>query len=443
MVRQVTSQPRCRRWVAVVPASDVTAESVRPTPLVARTDAGYYMVSLAAVQGSSFFIQLLVAAALAPAEFAMVRTVEAYLSPLLVLAAAGLPSLAMARIPVQANGARDRLAWRLTRLSMGTGLVVAGLTAAVALLLLPAPLGRYLSMAAGVLAMGALSRTVTNVLLASGHVRPTAVATAAVSLIAIPMAAYGARHFGIHGWLVARYLAEGGLILAVMAGMRRIPLAPALESESTPDLLRVGALLSGSLLVRSVVDNLGPIATSRLGFSGVEIGAFALATVGVSAVLLAPGAIGNLAIRRFAVTRDSPTELRRAIMQGVWSMLGLSLVPCLAFVLLGELLLRWFFPQYQGTASLMSVVLWAAPWRAVTAVMGGVLVALDRSAATLWLNLISLAVAMVLQWGLSTRWGVWGSAWAVLLTDVFMFMTAVLMVRVYMPRSGTHGAVRR
>jgi O-antigen/teichoic acid export membrane protein len=84
------------------------------------------------------------------------------------------------------------------------------------------------------------------------------------------------------------------------------------------------------------------------------------------------------------------------------------------------LILGWFFPKYQGSAALMSVVLWAAPWRALGSLMGGVLIATNRSGDTVGLNLVCLMVAGALQWGLVARWGVWGSAWAILLSDLFM-----------------------
>lgn len=407
----------------------VSAEAARPTALVARGDAAYYMLSLAAVQGSAFFIQLLVAAALRPSDFAVVRTVEAWLSPLLVVAAAGLPSLAMAWVPARAGGARDALARQLRGVSLVTGAITAALTAAAALLFLPPPTGRYLALAAGLLALGALSRTMTNLMLAAGRVRATALATAAVSLVAIPVAAYGARHYGITGWMGARYLSEAALLLVVLTASRGVFPGTAEVREHPRQIVRVGGMLSASLLVRSVVDNLGPIAAARFGFGGVDIGAFALATVGVAAILLAPGAIGNLAIRRFAVTATQPGELRAAIRQGILFMLVPSVLPCVVFALAGELVLRTFFPQYQGTAALMSVVLWSAPCRAVTALMGGVLVAVHRSSDTLRLNLVCLAVAVALQWSLSSVWGVWGSAWAVLLTDIVTVLLYLLAVR--------------
>ena len=81
-------------------------------PLVPRGEAAWSMLSLAAMQGAAFFIQLLVAASLSPADFAVVRTVEAWLSPLLVVAAAGLPSLALAWLPVREGAARSALAHR-------------------------------------------------------------------------------------------------------------------------------------------------------------------------------------------------------------------------------------------------------------------------------------------------------------------------------------------
>lgn len=385
-------------------------------PLVPRGEAAWSMLSLAAMQGASFFIQLLVAAALSPTDFAIVRTVEAWLSPLLVVAAAGLPSLALAWLPVRQGPARPALARRFLSTSLGTGAMVGLLV--LGLVRLGPPAGPWLSMATGTLVLAAVTRTGTNLLLAAGRVRPAAMATAAISLVGVPVAAWGARHYGLGGWLVARYLVEGGLLVAVLwvgrDWLRRVtsPVEPATV------LVRTGSLLSASLLIRSVTDNLGPMAMSRLGYSGVEVGAFALATVGVAAVLLAPGAVGNLAIRRFALAAASGRGLSASVRQGVGVVLGFTVLPCLAFLVVGEVLLRWFFPQYQGTAALMSVVLWAAPWRAVTALMGGALVAVNRAGATVWLNVLCLAVAGILQWTLVRRWGVWGSAWAILLTDV-------------------------
>lgn len=385
-------------------------------PLVPRGEAAWSMLSLAAMQGAAFFIQLLVAASLSPADFAVVRTVEAWLSPLLVVAAAGLPSLALAWLPVREGAARSALAHRFLGTSLGTGALVA--VAAAVVVRLGPPAGTYLSIACGTLVLAAVTRTGTNLLLADGRVRPAALTTATISLVGIPAAAWGARHYGLTGWLAARYLVEGALLVGMLwvgrSWLRRVE-APTVAAGH---LIRTGSLLSASLLIRSVTDNLGPMAMTRLGFAGVEPGAFALATVGVAAVLLAPGAVGNLAIRRFAQAARGEGQLGPAIRQGIGVVLGFTVLPCLGFTLAGEAVLGWFFPQYQGTSMLMAVVLWAAPWRAVTALMGGVLVAVNRSGATVWLNLACLSLAAVLQWSLVRRWGVWGSAWAILLTDV-------------------------
>ena len=60
-----------------------------------RTGLPHYLFALVAVQGGTFIAQFAIARILTPAAFGVVRTVEATLGLALVLASAGLPSLAI------------------------------------------------------------------------------------------------------------------------------------------------------------------------------------------------------------------------------------------------------------------------------------------------------------------------------------------------------------
>ena len=74
----------------------------------------HIVVALISIQGAAYIVQFAIARLVSPASFGVVRTVEATFSLALVIASAGLPSLAIKSVAaMQTEAQRGRLLRRL------------------------------------------------------------------------------------------------------------------------------------------------------------------------------------------------------------------------------------------------------------------------------------------------------------------------------------------
>ena len=189
-----------------------------------RAGLPHYVAAILSVQGTAYLAQLAIARMVGPAEFGVVRTVEAVLNVTLIAASLGAPMLAVtitAALPTSAE--QGCMLGRLLTLCIFGGLVTAaGLTLA-APLFGPSVQG-YLQALAWLLCLTSCGRTCLNYFLGRKEVHRLAlysVGLAALSLVLVVGAVWLG---GLRGWVVGRYFSEvlflGFMVLAVGRTLR-------------------------------------------------------------------------------------------------------------------------------------------------------------------------------------------------------------------------------
>lgn len=393
--------------------------SVGRAAVAARTarNAGtvHYIVAIFAVQGLSYVTQFTIAKVAGPADFAIVRTVEATINVLLVIASMGMPMLAVTTIAGLANESEQgRMVGGLLAISVTGGLVVATVASlAAGWFAMPSP--SYLRGMVWILAITAGSRTSLNYFQGKQQVQRVAGFSVVLSLISLAVVIAAVWAGGLRGWILGRYLSE-----ALFLGMMVRAIGPTLSvsgplpgGQSVPTLLRAGSGIAMSLLIRTAGDNAGIFMLNAAGASRPAIGYFGLSSLALVAILIVPGAIPSVALPRLVARLNDRGAVLDLVKRVGLGSLGASVVLACGTAAFAAPMVHFFLPSYGPALAILYVLLFAVPFRLLSSMSGMVLVACGAVKYTVWINTLSLAVTVALGWPLTARFGAIGTAMAV------------------------------
>ncbi|HEU4559530.1 MAG TPA: oligosaccharide flippase family protein [Longimicrobium sp.] len=394
----------------------------------------YLVASVFVVQGLAYLSQLVVAGLVGPAQFGIVRNVEAVVSLLLLAGCVGMPTLVLreaAATPAEARAA-------LLRRVLVVCVVGGALAAASALLLRGAVVpgaGPYLAWLAWTVVLSGTSRTLANWFLGLRRTREAAllsVVTAAVSLAAVA-GLTGA--LGLRGWVAGRFAGEALGAAALLWALRHTLREGGGGGGAAPGygaLVPHGAMLALGLMARAAVDHGGVLALGVWHAPRDVVGYFGIGTLVVTALMVFPGALGNLLVPRFAARAGDP-GLRRDFARTMRLAL-LAVVPATAAAaLLSGPAVSMLFPGYREAVPLLLVLLLGLPARTAQSLSGALLLAFNRNHWALGFNCAMLAASWLLFLWAVPRHGAVGAAWVmagVEFLGVALFATgAVLTLR--------------
>jgi O-antigen/teichoic acid export membrane protein len=392
-----------------------------------------YMVSaIVAVQGAAYVFQLMIAFLLGPAQFGVVRSLEAVLGLFMVVGSLGMPSLAVRYVAeIEDYGARGRLLTRLLLIAAGSGLLVSSLVYTFASQLADQNAVPYLRRLVWVTLFAACARTALNYYQGCRQIRRYSLISTSIACGVLPLSFVAVTVGGIDGWICARYGTEAVALAATLAPIARLLRAGRLPSTYSPwRLARVGSVLSMSLLVRTSLDNLGTLTLVAVGAPAAQIGYYGIGVIAMLGFLILPACIGSLALPRFVQDLTNPEALRATFSR----LVRLCLVVTLPLLVLGMVslppLIRLLFPAYIASVPVVETLLVSVPARALTTMSGTLLVALDLGHATLFANLLLLSAGVVLMLLLVPPFGIAAAAWATVGIElVSMFVYGLLAKR--------------
>ena len=171
------------------------------------------IISIIAVQGFASLAQLVVARVVSPSDFGIVRVVEVMITTLLLLASAGMPSLAIRDLALASDEERPVVLGQLVTLAGLTSLVVALFAIAFARVLVPPLAQPYLRALVFAVCLTASSRTAMNYFQAVRRISTLARLSATSSIVAFLALVVLVHLLGMRGWVIGRYVGELSLLL--------------------------------------------------------------------------------------------------------------------------------------------------------------------------------------------------------------------------------------
>jgi O-antigen/teichoic acid export membrane protein len=396
----------------------------------------HYIVAIFAVQGLSYATQFTIAKVAGPADFAVVRTVEATLNVLLVVASMGMPMLAVTTIAgLRSESDQGRMVGGLLAISVFGGLCVAFVASLISLWL-DAPGSKYLRELAWVLAITAGSRTSLNYFQGKQQVQRVAGFSVMLSLISLAVVIAAVWAGGLQGWVIGRYASE-----ALFLGMMLRAIGPTLSfsgplpsGQTVEQLLRAGSGIAVSLLIRTAGDNAGIFMLNAFGASRPAIGYFGLSSLALVAILIVPGAIPSVALPRLVARLSDRTAVLTLVRKVGLGSLAASVMFAFLTAVIAAPLVRAVLPSYGPAIPILNVLLFAVPFRLMSSMSGMVLVACNAVRYTVWINILALIVTVGLGWPLTLRIGALGAAIAVVAGEAISALAYALSARTQLNR---------
>ncbi len=414
----------------------------RCTSLVRRAAASGappLVVSIIAVQGFAALAQLVVARVVSPSDFGIVRLVEVMVTTLLLLASAGMPSLAIRDLALTSDHERPVVLGRLVTLAAVTSLVVALLTIVLARFLVPPLAQPYLRAMAFAVCLTASSRTAMNYFQGVQRISVLARLSAASSIVAFLALVALVHWLGMRGWVIGRYVGELSLLVftLVVLGDRITFRGVHVDVAALRRTWQRGMVISVAFIVRTLHENTPTLALAWLGASQ-QVGFFGLGALLLTPLLLLPGVIGNLAVPRFALLTRTPERLQHEVTRLAFLSTVVATGGALCALVVVPLVIVHFFASYAPALGLLKIFVLSVPLRALNGMLGSFLMACDRNDATLAINGVSLVIGVVGCLLLIPGHGAWGAAVALLIADVCTTAMCVVVAQRVLRRIPQH-----
>jgi O-antigen/teichoic acid export membrane protein len=242
--------------------------------------------------------------------------------------------------------------------------------------------------------------------------------------------------YGLNGWIAGRFVGEALLLAGLLWLVWRVfPSSKPLGPQYAPlPLLRFGAAITLSFLLRGALDATGIFTLGLTRAEPAEIGYFGLGTLLMTAILLLPSSLSGVLLPRMVVRRMQ-AEPKSYLASGIRWAIGLTLPVSALGTIAAPGLLALLLPAYTGAAHIVQVLLWVAPCRAVTAVAGTELLAASNVRTTILINGVGVAALAGLGIVIGPLHGAYGVAWATLFIELCLTIVTVL----YAVREFTRG----
>jgi O-antigen/teichoic acid export membrane protein len=383
-----------------------------------------------AVSGAAYLQQIILARLLNPADFGVVRTVEATLVVLLMAGSLGTPTLAVRYAPelhAQRSGALLRQLLLLAFL--GTTIVAIAVMAGT-LLFGGGPIGATLRVIVWSIVFASGARVIYGFQQGRLDVRGIANVVIAVALVSITFTSLLAARYGLNGWVGGRLAGDAVLMAGSLWVVRKYLFGPPVTpTHANRDLVTFGAAITLSFALRAGVDACALIILNIKGVNPEQVGYFGLGTLVATAILVLPGAFGALVLPRMVKRQKSQSGPAYMWWAMKWSLV-FTVPLCVLLVIAGPVLLRTVLPEYAPGALVIALLIALAPLRAAGAMAGNQLLAHSNVRATIAFNGVGAALVIGLGMFMVEQAGIAGAAIALLLAElVILALTTAAAVR--------------
>jgi len=388
----------------------------------------HYFVSNVAQQVLAFVTMLVVAALLAPQEFALVRIAQAYLAVLLIVGAAGVTAPLLRYCADRGYLPEDK------RRLLGRSLTVAATASAtVTLLCLALTTWRFAessperavffsyALQLPALVAASIALVYLQALQSFRNLAASQLTMRAVTFVAVAVATQTA---GLAGLVVAM------LVAAYVNVVLLVALAPALkplwEGGSNPADFSILARYSVfGMLASTLGQSSDLILLDALGVNRAETGVYSLAAVFLVAAGALVGTVQGVATPAFTAVMHSPNEFRRKLRRWTLAMATLGVGSAIVVYGIAWGIERWFLGgRYEGFSSILGLLLVKFVLWSTYAIGGAALVGIGEIRKGSWVAVITTTLSFAFGVPLIMALGVWGAA----LAQVAVALVAFLLI---------------
>lgn len=383
----------------------------------------HLMLSLIFVQGLTYFSQVIVANLLdSPAEFGVIRTMEVVVSISLLIASAGMPSLAIKSIAETNDiSVRGRILARLLIIVLLFSIIVASFAFALLPRLSILPLDSNLIILIWIIVLTALSRTCLNYFQGIKEFKRLSLINMLLSLLALSVLIPLVASIGLYGWLIGRYIGELLFLVVSLWMVRKVLNLGLVPSQySYPALIGLGFPIAVSLVIRAGLDNMGILILNFFGGSLVDVGVLGLAALFTAAVMLPSAAVASVSLPRIIEFISRKQDVRSGFYQLSFYNIALASIITVTAYFLSPMLLWIFGDAYEGIVTVLRILILAVPFRVAGNSAAMLLLAFGQTKIPSLLNLTAIGAAL----GLSLLIQVWlgvdatTTAWIVTLVEI-------------------------
>lgn len=346
------------------------------------------------LQGAPIISQAVASLIVPLAVIGSIRTMESALPIMVLLGSLGASSLAVREIAAAPNDASRREMGRDLLLLPFTGTLALLAIGSILLLLAPSAWAPWIRSALPILPLALLiniNRCLGGTAQGWNRVAEISVPVAIGSALAVLCHLAGVWFGEARGWMIGRYAGEI-LVLACFASVLRPGNGGALRAPI--HWPRFGRLAAGAIVLnlafvfRASADALPLLALATAGQTGAEVGAFGIATLVLTMVMLPIAVLSQFTLPALTKAAASGQASRRTAILMLTALGGLATIAIGGTALLFAELLP---PTFQPVARFVALLSLALPLKAAATGYGTRLIAAARFEAPLLGNGLELA----------------------------------------------------
>lgn len=368
-----------------------------------RWDAGAVLAVTVSVQGIVIGSQFLAAFLVSPEELGAIRWLESAFVILLLVASCGMPSVAFREAALcEDSSARRHLFVKAVwpTLAFGFLIVMSGcLVYLVAPSMFDGGLWVMLLVASGVILPANVARVGIAMIQGAQVARSYWHMLLVLAFVGIALLVWATFSHGIQGWIVGRYVEEGGLALFVATVfLRRVSglNCDFQRSFSARSLLRFGVAANFALIIRAFCDSLPILLLKSSAIRPVELGLFGFAGLLLFAPLLLMSVFMQLHTPKLVVLHRQPRQFKEALGHMRNVLLTCAGFGVLAIALFGLGLRFIVTSAYAESVSAIFMLAGTLPFRAVIMTGGAALVACGRNGTSSIVTFSEIIVIVIM-----------------------------------------------
>lgn len=227
------------------------------------------------------------------------------------------------------------------------------------------------------------------------------------------------------------HLISFALISFLLLLSMRKQVRPVVDVPGIPRMIGDGLPFGLQRAVNSILPNVSVFTLSLLLISDAEVGLFRVAQSLVITLVFLPNAfINSIYPILFQLGAGDPLQHQKT-MEKVFKILAAVGIPgsflmCLAAP---EIISLLYGEEYAGSAVIFAVLSWHFALECLNYPLGDVLTTKNRQWQRAILQGLSLVFLIVLTIVLQTRYGLIGSAWAIIVVEIFLFLGYYVFIR--------------
>ena len=381
------------------------------------------LVSQILVQGSSYFLQFVIAAVLGAEEFASVRVTEIWIALAVLPATLGIPTAVIKSV------AEKRYSDKLILSQSLSIVLISSHAVAVSLFLIigffvddqVVTLVRILVWSLG---FSAITRTILAYFQGRKKIKEAARINTVTAIVGLIITIGLTYWLGIHGWLIGRFLSEVSFAFWMLYLVRgRVQIIRHWHRELSNSLLRLGLFAMLTLLVARAINQGDVILLNLFIKDKIIIGNYGLSSLVRFVMILPVSMIAAIMLPYLVGKLNNPWNGIKFFLQMAGAGALVSFLLCLVVLLIPEYLFvaimgQDFLYVFQYIRALLPSVFFGA----LLPFTNNFLVALGRTDLSFIVLFVGLIVDIGLSLWLIPRLGVYGSILSVNLTSIFNFI---------------------